>query len=41
MQTIDYFNILWLIALLGLGSVVFVAVSMFVSFVLGIFDYDE
>lgn len=41
MQELDYFNILALVALLGLGSIVFVAVSMFLSFIWGLFDYDE
>ena len=41
MQELDYFNILWIVALMALGGVVFVAVSMFLSFVFGFFDYDE
>ena len=41
MQELDYFNILWIIAIMALGGVVFVTVSMFVSLVLGLFDYEE
>lgn len=41
MQELDYFNILWIIAILAIGGVVFVATSMFLTFVLGVFDYEE
>lgn len=41
MQELDYFNVLLIVALLAIGGVVVTAVSMFLSFVFGFFDYEE